>query len=180
MSEPKITFSVDRQKATEGQSVTVSWSCESPDAVSLTVDNGFESTSVQLPDSGSRAIPIQKSKRKTVLTLNAVFNGKVQRESIDVKVENIKVIRPERVNYSKGGSSLKDLNPLPALKAFFSNVLEKFSQWWFSLPEGRRRLIKIILAAAIALVVADLCRSLGYQAGYERGYLDGQQIGIHI
>ncbi|MCQ2148156.1 MAG: hypothetical protein MJZ16_11680 [Bacteroidales bacterium] len=176
-------FRVDKKRAKVGDWVTVSWDCDSPDAVSLTVDNGFSSHNVQLADSGSYGITITKSNGgKTTLRLNVVFNGKVQREEVEIKVEGSepehkaesdkKVYEAEPPKSSK--SSRKPFtNPLDWLSKKWNNFNAKFRYGWSLLPERKRRIYKTVFWVIVAIWLFSIAQSIGYKAGYQRGIQDG-------
>lgn len=178
-------FKVDKKKANIGDWVTVSWDCDSPDAVSLTVDNGFSSYNVQLADSGSYGITIAKSKGKTILRLNVVFNGKVQREELEVKVEGSeqreksnsaesdrKVYEAEPPKSSKKASKAYN-NPLNWISQKWDNFNAKFQYGWSLLPERKRRIYKTVLWVIVAIWLFSIAQSIGYKAGYKRGIQEG-------
>lgn len=177
----KTDFKVDKKKAKVGDWVTVSWNCDSPDAVSLTVDNGYSSYNVQLADSGSYGITIAKSKGKTILRLNVVFNGKVQREELEVKVEESehhqqstgssrKVYEAEPPRSSKKRSFG---NPLSWLSRKWSDFNARFRYGWSLLPEKKKRIYKIALWVIVAVWLFSIAQSIGYKAGYQRGIQEG-------
>ena len=93
MSKSNIRFDVDRRSAKEGESITVTWDCGVPDSVSLRVDNGYRPFILQLADSGSRAIAIEKSKGKTTLRLTASCGTRKESREIAIKVKSTKVIK---------------------------------------------------------------------------------------
>jgi hypothetical protein len=97
----KISFDIDRKQVQEGESVTVSWSCESPDMVTLTVVDGVKSVH-QLGDSGTRVIPATGNADKIVLTLRASIAGKTEEKTATVKVKR-KVVKAERVHSTPYG-----------------------------------------------------------------------------
>lgn len=161
----EIQFKTDRTKVREGEYVIISWQCDSPDAVSLTVDNGFSSYSVQLADSGSRSVTVEKSKgRKTVLRLNAVYNGKVERKEIEVKVEEVKARRAP-----KAGTSPKPFrNPFRNFRSGWNSFKYRLSYGWQAMPEKKRRNYTTVLIALALVWLFTVARTCGYQAGYQK------------
>lgn len=158
----KITFNSDKTKAREGEYINVSWSCEGPDAVSLTIDNGYNSSSMQLADSGSRAILLTKSKGKTVLRLKAVFNRKAEVSEIAVKVEAPK---PEKkAKAPKAKKPRKPIkNPFKTLKSSWTTFWSRMKYGWQMLPPRKRRTYKILFLVLFILwlltFAADVNRS---------------------
>lgn len=137
----RIRFVVDRKKAVPGEYVTVTWTCEDPDSVSLTVDNGISVSNVQLADNGSRVVLIEQGKGgKTSLRLNAVFNGKVERQSIEVRT--VSPSKPKRRRIS--------------LKASWEIFRQRLVCSWRSMPEKTRRIYKILAAVLAAFWLAGI------------------------
>ena len=168
MSSTPIKFSVDKSKAKEGEYVTVYWSCESPDAVSLTVDDGFSPSRVQLPDSGSRVIAIGKSNDgKTTLRLNVVRNGKVERKELEVKVETMKAAKAKKTKTAHTRKPIS--NPFRNLKSGWNSFIYRLKYGWQVMPDKKRRTYKVALYAIIALWLLCIARTCGYQAGYDKG-----------
>ena len=168
MSDKTIQFSADKTKVREGDYVVVSWSCESPDAVSLTVDNGISSYNTQLADSGSRSVTIGKSKgNKTILRLNVVYNGKIERKELEVKVEGIKAAKAQKAK--KIHTRRPTSNPFRNLKQNWSSFIYRLKYGWNAMPMKKRRIYKAIFCALLVVWFFSIARTCGYQAGYEKG-----------
>lgn len=160
-----IQFSVDRTKAKEGESVVVSWNCDSPDAVSLAVDNGYTSYNVQLADSGSRPVTIEQSKGKTLLRLNVVYNGKVERKELSVKVEKVKAAKAPKTRTAR-----KPLrNPFRNFRSNWNSFCYRLRYGWQAMPQKKRRNYSAILIALALIWLFTIARTCGYQAGYRNG-----------
>jgi len=145
----------------------VSWDCESPDAVSLTVDNGFRETSVQLADSGSRSVVMDQSKGNTTLRLTVVQNGKVQKEELSVKVSKPK---------AKTTKQHRPLNnPFKNLNGNWSSFIYRLRYGWQMLPDKKRKIYKAIFFGLIALWLFGIAESIGYKAGFKKGYESAPQ-----
>lgn len=187
MRKHKIQFSTDKDKVKEGEYVTVAWCCEGPDAVSLTVDNGFSSYVMQLPDSGSRQIKVEKSKGRTIFRLTVVYNGKAQRAELPVRVSNIKPVKASKPGHSftfgkskssnagtykasNSGRTVKDI--VENIKSWFRTTWGKIKLGWQMMPEKKRRTYKIIFAVLVAMWLLSLSRNAGFQAGYQKGLQD--------
>lgn len=151
-----IQFNIDKTKVKTGEYVTVTWQCEGPDAVSLTIDNGSSTNSLQLPDSGSRSIVMEKG--KTTLRLKAIFNGKAEQKELTVKVEEPKAAKKPR---ARKATSRRLRSP--------KELWYGFKAGWNMLPEKRRRVLKTLIYVTLALWFFSIIRTCGYQDGYQKG-----------
>ena len=167
----KINFSIDRKNAREGESVMVAWECGMPDAVTLTIENGYESSRIQLPDSGSRAILIGKSKGKTTLRLTVAKGGKIERKELTIKVKNIKPIRAKAYR-PRTKFSLRDL--LRRVGEWWRSFCSRVSYAWRTMPPKRQRFYKILLLVLAITWMGSAWRNAGYRAGYEQAIRDTQ------
>lgn len=168
MKNNEIKFVVDRKSAEEGENVLVSWECGLPDAVTLTIDNGFTKSQIQLPDSGSRTVAIQRSKGSTTLRLTVAQSGRIERREIAVKVKNIKRVKAKtyRARPQGGGGSIR---------SFFQRIGYKLRGWmgrmgyaWRAMPLKRRRIYLALLIWAAAMMLSTCSHNNGYKAGYQR------------
>ena len=173
----EIKFDIDRKSVQEGETIMVAWECGMPDAVTLTIENGYETSRMQLADSGSRTILIGKSKGKTTLRLTVAKGGKIERREVAVKVKNIKPIRAKTYR--------------PRSKFSLRNLPQKVGEWWRSLrskvsyawqvmPPRQKRLYKIFLIVLAVMWISGLGRTAGYKAGYEQAMKDAQRVEIGV
>ena len=148
----KITFNIDKRQVQEGESVTVSWNCESPDMVTLTVVDGVKSVH-QLGDSGSKTIPATGNADKMVLTLRASIGGKTEEKSATVRVKR-KVVKAERVNSTPYGKKEKTSSPLDfsKVKDWWRRTSDKYKAAWSYMPENKKLATKI-LGMMLALMI---------------------------
>jgi len=175
-----LKFSVDKQKITQGEWVTVSWECEDPDAVSLTVvdTEGNSRNIIHLADSGAQAVTLDLA-GKTVIRLNAVFGGKAQREEVTVKVakkkqEKAKDSQAKEARYEgpgrKSNSSKNPFsNPFSNLGQKWNTFIQRLAYGWSLLPQRRRRIYKAIIWGIIAFWFFSIAQGIGYKAGYQKG-----------
>lgn len=151
----KISFSIDKKQVTEHEYVTVSWDCENPDQVTLTVEDGTKSIH-QLPDSGRRVIEASGNADRMTLSLRAVIGGKTQEKSMTVKVKR-KVLKAEKVNGAPHGSqgSKKSWFDLSKIKGWWSRTIAGFKTAWTYMPENKKLATKILgLMCAIMLLTS--------------------------
>lgn len=173
----EIQFQVGKTKVREGDYVVISWQCDSPDAVSLTVDNGLSPYNVQLADSGSRSVTIEKSKgKKTVLRLNVVYNGKVERKELEVKVEEVREAKAPKARQARPARSFR--NPFRNFKANWNSFKYRLRYGWQVMPEKKRRIYKAIMYGLLAVWLFSIVRTCGYQAGYQKGLESAPQSTI--
>ena len=181
MSKSNITFDVDRRSAKEGESITVTWDCGVPDSVSLRVDNGYRPFILQLADSGSRAIMIEKSKGKTTLRLTASCGTRKESREIVVKVKNTKVIKAKEVRYRRSrrntSTSLPSFRELwGKLRSGLRGFVQRVEYAWRTMPPRTKRIYKFLLILLAAMWISSMGRSQGYKAGYEQGIKDRQSV----
>ena len=172
-----IEFKVDRKRVKEGDIVVVTWNCNLPDSVTLIIDNGYNISRIQLPDSGTRSVLIQRSKGKTTLRLSVVQGGKVEYKEVDVKVKNISLTNDNghRTYQGNSTSSTSSLSGwFGRLKYKISLFIQRFTYGWRVMPENKRRTYKILLAVLIVLWIAVIFQRIGYNAGYEKGIQEFQ------
>lgn len=161
----KLKFNIDRTKAEAGESVNVSWDCENPDMVSLTVEDGQKSV-YQLGDSGSRSIKLSGDSDKVVFTLSATLGGKVERSTHTVKVSR-KVLKAEKVHRAPRSSSSRKFKMPDFGKVgdWWKRTTVNFKTVWSYLPSDKKLAYKILgILAAISVLSAIFPRllSLGF------------------
>lgn len=185
MSESKIVFSVDRTDVNEGENVMVAWDCGIPDAVTLTIDNGYSVSQIQLADSGSRMVSIHKSKGRTVLRLTAATGGRIERREVAVKVNNLKTTRTHSTsnrgqNWSRGtsrnGFSFRTLYDKARYKT--RGFFQRLSYGWSAMPRRTKRIYQFAFVLMIAMWFNTCGQSKGYQMGYEQAMRDAQSATV--
>ena len=173
----KIRFDIDKKSVREGETVMVAWECGMPDAVTLTIENGYETTRLQLADSGSRAILIGKSKGKTTLRLTVAKSGKIERKELSVKVKNIKPIRAKTYR-PRRQFSLRDVPQ--RVGEWWRTLSSRVRYAWQSMTPRQRRIYKAVLIMLVVMWIGGMWRSAGYRAGYEQAMKDAQRVEIGI
>ena len=171
----KIKFSIDRKSAGEGEYVTLSWDCGMPDNVTLTIENGYRTSRLQLPDSGSRTVLIEKSKGKTTFRLAATQGTRKEVSELSVKVKNLKTIRAKAYRPKRGKHF--SLNGLwGRIVAWWRSFTGRLSYAWRVMPPRQKRIYKIVLIVLAIMWAGSAWRNAGYRAGYEQALRDQQQI----
>lgn len=173
----KIKFDIDKKCAKEGETVLVAWECGMPDAVTLTIENGYETTRLQLADSGSRAILIGKSKGKTTLRLTVAQGGKIERKELSVRVKNIKPIRAKAYR-PRRQFSLRDVPR--RVGEWWRTMCSRVRYAWQSMTPRQRRIYKAVLIMLVVMWLGGMWRSAGYKAGYEQAMKDAQRVEIGV
>lgn len=179
MSENKIVFNVDRTDVSEGENVMVAWDCGLPDAVTLTIDNGYSTSQIQLADSGSRMVAMHKSKGRTTLRLTVATGGKIERREVAVKVKNLKTTKTETAsNSSYSYAQNKSRNKL-SLKGLLGKVgyrirsfFQRLSYGWRVMPKKTKRIYQCAFILMFAMWFNTCGQSKGYQMGYEQAMRD--------
>lgn len=174
MKNSGINFSVDRTSATEGESVVVAWDCGVPDSVSLTIDNGYSSSRLQLADSGSRVIMVGRSKGTMKLRLTVAAAGRIERRELSIKVKNLRTVKAKTAR-PKNRPQFSPKGLFGRVATWARNVRQRFSYAWRVMPAKQKRIYIIMLLVLAALWIGALSRDAGYRAGYERGLMDASR-----
>ena len=155
-----MTFSIDKKQVQEGEYFTVSWDCQNPDMVSMTVEDGSRSQ-FQLPDSGSRAIQASGNADKIVLTLRASIGGKVEEKKAAVKVKR-KVLKAEKVRRSPKSSSSggKKAFDFSKISSWWNNFTSRLKMAWSYMPENKKLAYKILGLILLAMILAGISPKL--------------------
>ncbi len=177
----KIKFDIDRRSVREGDTVMVAWDCGVPDAVTLTIENGYETTRLQLADSGSRAIVVGKSKGKTTLTLAVAQSGKIERKVLSIRVKNIKPIRARAYRPRSARCASWSLRDVPRrVGEWWRSMASRVRYAWSVMPPRQKRIYKFLLIALAVMWMGSAWRNAGYRAGYEQAVKDSQRVEIGV
>lgn len=171
----KIKFSIDRKSAGEGEYVTLSWDCGMPDSATLTIENGYRTSRLQLPDSGSRTVLIEKSKGKTTFRLAATWGTRKEVSELSVKVKNLKTIRAKAYR-PKRGKTLSFRGLWGRIVSWWRSFTGRLSYAWRVMPPRQKRIYKIVLIVLAIMWAGSAWRNAGYRAGYEQALRDQQRI----
>lgn len=131
-----MRFETDCRKVNLGDSLELRWEADMPDSLSIVIDNGIETRSMQVGDSGSTRIYIGECKGKYTFSLKARKHGREEVKVITVKVSGAS--KPGKVPSSDVSRFQLWCEKRKAGWITFRNRL-KYS--WAVIPKKRKRLI---------------------------------------
>ena len=146
--KPQITFTTDTDTVTEGDVISIQWSCNPADSVRLIIDNGFKTNTIDVEASGIKRFRLNRSKGKTKLTIIALYNGKETSKTIKVKVKEMEVINAETVNDGRTYSGSHSMS-------WWKKTKMKLLYLWMTLPPTKK-IVVIILNFLLVLLVMSL------------------------
>ena len=146
--KPQITFTTDTDTVTEGDVISIQWSCNPADSVRLIIDNGFKTNTIDVEASGIKRFRLNRSKGKTKLTIIALYNGKETSKTIKVKVKEMEVINAETVNDGRAYSGSHSMS-------WWKKTKMKLLYLWMTLPPTKK-IVVIILNFLLVLLVMSL------------------------
>ena len=146
--KPQITFTTDTDTVTEGDVISIQWSCNPADSVRLIIDNGFKTNTIDVEASGIKRFRLNRSKGKTKLTIIALYNGKEASKTIKVKVKEMEVINAETVNDGRAYSRSHSMS-------WWKKTKMKLLYLWMTLPPTKK-IVVIILNFLLVLLVMSL------------------------
>lgn len=146
--KPQITFTTDTDTVTEGDVISIQWSCNPADSVRLIIDNGFKTNTIDVEVSGIKRFRLNRSKGKTKLTIIALYNGKEASKTIKVKVKEMEVINAETVNDGRAYSGSHSMS-------WWKKTKMKLLYLWMTLPPTKK-IVVIILNFLLVLLVMSL------------------------
>lgn len=91
-----ITLNVSKNVIRDGECVDVSWKSNVPESIFLTIEDGYGTTRIDIPDSGSRKCWSNHAKKNLVITLTAIQVGK--KEVISIFGSNDGVLNMKKYN----------------------------------------------------------------------------------
>lgn len=145
-----MKFNVDKSTITEGDIVEVTWDCTGADNVSLYIDNGFKKSNIPLELMGSKRFRLNRSKGKTIITIEAEVKGKKHHAQAKVKVKPIAVTQSETV-YENGKSGFWQ-----GLKYKFKNMFSNLRLKWSHLPHKKKVALAILLGILVVALLSPL------------------------
>ena len=146
--KPQITFTTDTDTVTEGDVISIQWSCNPADSVRLIIDNGFKTNTIDVEASGIKRFRLNRSKGKTKLTIIALYNGKEASKTIKVKVKEMEIINAETVNDGRAYSGSHSMS-------WWKKTKMKLLYLWMTLPPTKK-IVVIILNFLLVLLVMSL------------------------
>lgn len=161
-----ITFVTNRSVVTEGDVVEIRWECPNAQSVSLSIDNGFKNTQMELEMSGVKRFRLNRSKGKTKLILSAVVNGRTYKETQNVKVKPLKTVHAETVD-QQGNPVGKGKQWMQRLVTKWQTYKRTFKYNWSLLPEKKQvagKALGIMVLASVFSMIFPKLHSLGLMA----------------
>ena len=149
----RMTFSTDKSTVTEGDIVEVRWDCPGADSAELTIDNGYKTSTLPLPLSGSKRFRLHRSKGRTRLIITATAGGKQFKKTCKVKVKEIPVTKAETIDpRGRRMSKLRQWMSLPKWQSWRM----RFRQGWQMLTPEKRLASRLLLILGGVLLLATL------------------------
>ena len=153
----RMTFTTDKTVVTEGDIVEVRWDCPGADSTELTIDNGYKTTTLPLPLSGSKRFRLHRSKGRTRLIITATVGGKRYSQTRKVKVKEIPVTKAETVDHrGQRMSRWKQWMSLPKWQSWRT----RYRQGWQMLTPEKRLASRLLLILGGVLLVATFLPAL--------------------
>lgn len=147
----QMTFTIDKTIVTEGDIVEVCWDCPGADSAELTIDNGFKTTTLPLPMSGSKRFRLNRSKGRTRLVVTATVGGKRFSKTRKIRVKEIPVTKTETIDHQgRRMGKLQQWMALPKWQTWRS----RFRQGWQMMPPEKRLASRLLLILGGVLLLA--------------------------
>lgn len=164
MNNERMTFDIDRRSVTEGDVVEITWNCIASEQTDLTINNGYKTTTIQLPAEGSKRFRLNRSKGRTKLTIGVVIDGKRYTKKIKVRVKPMPTVHAETVDHQGRKQS--------RLKMWWHGVLTKCHDFrrrtkssMAELPERKQIAVKMLTLLGILLILSAIWPQI-YSFGY--------------
>lgn len=148
--KPKVTFTADRHKVTEGDIVELRWNCPTAQSASLTINNGYRSSSIPIEPSGSKKFRLNRSKGRTKITLNAILDGHSYSQQLYVRVKPLKPIKAEQVD-DRG----RKINPLNQLWRNIKAATKNLRTQYHLLPKHKQQALTLLSLLALTLLLSS-------------------------
>lgn len=136
-----MVFKVNKKKVKEGGIVEVKWNCPNASSATISINNGFKTSSLEVSAKGSKKFKLNRSNGETIISLESTINGVTSKESRNV------VVVP-----NKKYDSYKKISPFE----------EKFKKWWSNikyswrvLPPEKKQANIIILMIFVILIISS-------------------------
>ena len=151
MTKQRMTFDIDKHTVTEGDIVEVRWRCAEADNVLLTIDNGYRSNEMSLPNEGSKRFRLNRSKGRTKLTIAVTIMDKTYHKQIKVHVKKMPTVRAETIDQHG-----RRQNQLQISFGKFGEKLRNLRNKWRLalqvLPEKKQLAAKLLIVMGLLLI----------------------------
>jgi hypothetical protein len=138
----RIILTTDKKKVPEGEYITVTWDCPTPDMVTLTVEDGSISVH-QLGDSGSKVFQASGNADEMKFILRASIGGKIDEKTAKVKVKR-KVLRAKKANRVPGSGRKNN----------------KYKTAWSYLPADKKLAVKVMGLVTVIMILTSISPKL--------------------
>lgn len=162
----QFVFTIDRNTVTEGDTVEIRWDCSGAEKTFLTIDNGFKATRLEIENSGNKKFRLNRSKGKTLLTLEAMENGKTSRKRLGVKVKKLKTTRTQTLNNEEFRRQREEFARKP-FREKWALIKTAARTAWQYMPEKKRtayRILGVLLLVLLLLSISPIVLSVGLLA----------------
>ncbi len=143
-------FSVSSNTVVEGDVVEVRWNCNDAAEVSLTIDNGYKTSTLPLEASGVKKFRLNRSKGRTRLILHWTQNGKAKSDTLHVKVKPLATTKAEFVD-DKG-------RRLDGVMGWWNRMKNMFADAFLSGPHkmtpAKRLAFRLVVAMVVVLLLS--------------------------
>ena len=164
MNNQRMIFTIDRHIVTEGDVVEVSWRCIEAEQADLTLNNGYRSTTVQLPAEGTKRFRLNRSKGRTRLTIGVTIDGRHYSKTLRVRVKPMPVVHAETVdNQGRRQNPIKQAWQKILTKCH--NIRQRLKDSMRALPESKQVAVKLLVILGLILLLSGIWPRV-YSIGY--------------
>lgn len=155
-----MDFKADKTRVSEGEIVEVKWNCPKAESVKISINNGFKSATADVEKEGSKKYKLNRSNGQTVITLDALENGKPVKKEIKIKVRAPKPQKEKVYEARPSGDSGKkydqykrmDRRPFREKWETFKTRLKYF---WQSLPPQKKQAYILLFIIFVVMIVSS-------------------------
>lgn len=158
-----MDFYIDKTRVYEGDIVEVKWKCPNAESVKITINNGFKSATADVENQGSKKYKLNRSNGQTVISLDAMENGKPVRKELKIKVRQPKPKKEEKVyeakvngsqNSGKQYDSYKRVGHSP-FREKWDAFKTRLKYFWQALPPQKKQAYILLLIILVIMIVSS-------------------------
>jgi|SRR5574344_342376 hypothetical protein len=150
-----MIFTVNKTRVTEGDVVEIKWKCPKAQNVKLTIDNGFRSSSADVEVEGAKKFKINRSNGQTVISLDALIDGKKINRNLFIKVKQPKVKVDDGFDSYKRLDNDRFKNFINSIKSKFKSFQYKFKLFWSSLPPQKKQAYILLMIIFGIMIISS-------------------------